>query len=210
MRTTKSDSSPRVPSSRRLTVALSVLATGVAVLSGCSTSSSPGPTTTPPTTTVVTPTSASSTAAPAPTGTGGPEPSIVMPTPQLPTPPVVPPPFSTVPTSPSTPSTPNPSTPQTNPPAGTTFTGEGLTDAQAQTEQQAVDGGHQPWRLDTVMVAKAFVQGRFGWTNVQTSTGAPMVVFVTNQDGSKVTLHLIQPATKGDKGIWEVDSGVWD
>ncbi|GAB2534345.1 hypothetical protein GCM10027167_44100 [Nocardia heshunensis] len=128
-----------------------------------------------------------------------------MPVPPAPTGPELPPPTVTTPVPPVSPTTPNP-----NPPPGTTFTGEGLTAAQATAEQQAVDNGHQPWRLDTVSVAKAFVQGRFGWTNVQTSTGAPMVVFVTNQDGSKVSLHLIQPATKGDKGIWEVDSGVWD
>ncbi|MGW4246508.1 hypothetical protein [Nocardia sp. NPDC004722] len=209
MRTTMSDSPPRVP--RRLTIALMGIVTGVATLSGCSSSSSPAPATTSPATTVVTPTSlaptaVSATAAPAPTGTGGAQPRTLMPHPPVETPPVLPP----VLTSPGAPVTPVPSTPQANPPSGTTFAGEGLTDAQANAEQQAVDSGHQPWRLDTVMVAKAFVQGRFGWTTVQTSTGAPMVVFVTNSDGSKVTLHLIQPATKGDKGIWEVDSGVWD
>ncbi|MFJ4655518.1 acyl transferase [Nocardia sp. NPDC088792] len=97
-----------------------------------------------------------------------------------------------------------------SPAPGTTFSGEALTPQQATGLQTAVDSGHQPWRLDQVQVAKSFVQARFGWTNVQTSMGAPMVVFVTSSDGAKVSLHLTQPATQGDHGIWVVDSGVWD
>ncbi|MFI1912584.1 acyl transferase [Nocardia sp. NPDC020380] len=103
-----------------------------------------------------------------------------------------------------------PPTSPVSPSSGTTFSGEGLTPQQATDLQTAVNSGHQPWRLDQVQVAKSFVQARFGWTSVQTSMGAPMVVFVTNSDGAKVSLHLTQPATQGDHGIWVVDSGVWD
>lgn len=99
--------------------------------------------------------------------------------------------------------------PANHPAPGTTFAGEGLTIQQATDLQKSVDGGHQPWRLDRVQVAKSFVQGRFGWTSVQTSTDAPTVVVVTNQDGSKVALNLAQPATQGDHGIWVVETGVW-
>ncbi|AYF75919.1 hypothetical protein D7D52_21085 [Nocardia yunnanensis] len=189
MRTTTSERS------RRAAAVLLGLAAGVAALSGCSTTTTPGPVTGQPLT-VVTPSATTVVLAPPTTRSGGGQST----TDEIP-PPVTP--TQAPPTS-------KPPVTQSNPPAGTTFTGEGLTAAQAAAEQQAVDAGHQPWRLDTVQVAKTFVAGRFGWTTVQTSTGAPMVVFVTNQDGSKVTLHLIQPATKGDAGIWEVDSGVWD
>lgn len=95
------------------------------------------------------------------------------------------------------------------PAAGTTFGGEGITGQAATDLQKAVDAGHQPWRLDRIQVAEAFVQQRFGWTNTSAETGAPMVVFVNNGSGGKVALHLVQPATAGDHGIWVVDSGVW-
>src|SRR3954466_8759095 len=40
------------------------------------------------------------------------------------------------------------------------FTGEDLTADQSTQLQTAVDQGQQPWRLDQVMVAKAFVRAR--------------------------------------------------
>ncbi|MVU81027.1 hypothetical protein GPX89_27730 [Nocardia sp. ET3-3] len=197
MRTTTSDHR----STPRLAAALLGVALCAAVIGGCSSSpSSSGPSTT-----------TTSTTAPTPTGPGGTQsPGISIPT----QPPTVETPSATVPvtpvpTVPVSPTMPPTSPSSGNPPSGTTFPGEGLTAQQAADLQTAVDNGHQPWRLDRVQVAKTFAQSRFGWTNVQTSTGAPMVVFVTNADGSKVALHLIQPATKGDTGIWEVDSGVW-
>lgn len=123
--------------------------------------------------------------------------------------PTAPPPTTTAPPPPVTTAPVLPVSP-VSPSSGTTFSGEGLTPRQAADLQTAVDSGHQPWRLDQVQVAKSFVQARFGWTTVQTSMGAPMVVFVTDSDGAKVSLHLTQPATQGDHGIWVVDSGVWD
>ncbi|MEC3957558.1 hypothetical protein VMT65_31310 [Nocardia sp. CDC153] len=201
MRTTTLDHTRRTasPRSRRLTVALAAVATSVAALSGCSSNSSStvqsttaSTPVTPTSPTLITPT-APETVAPQPT---------ILPT-QAPGTTVSPPSVALPPV------TPTPTTPAPNPPSGSTFDGEGITGQQAADLQQAVDTGHQPWRLDRVAVAKAFVQARFGWTNVQTSTGAPTVVFVTNADGTKVSLHLAQPATKGDTGIWVVASGVW-
>ncbi|MFE3257301.1 acyl transferase [Nocardia sp. NPDC059091] len=98
----------------------------------------------------------------------------------------------------------------TEPQAGKTFPGEGLTAQQARDLQQGVDSGHQPWRLDRVQVAKAFVQQRFGWATVQAAADGPTSVVVTNQDGSKLTLQVGQPVTQGSRGIWVVDSGAWD
>ncbi|WP_328401788.1 acyl transferase [Nocardia sp. NBC_00403] len=95
------------------------------------------------------------------------------------------------------------------PPSGTPFGGEGLGAQQITDLQKAVDSGHQPWRLDRIQVAKTFVQSRFSWTSVQTSGGAPTIVFVTNSDGGKVALNLSQPATQGAQGIWVVQSGMW-
>ncbi|MFJ9363537.1 acyl transferase [Nocardia sp. NPDC101769] len=100
--------------------------------------------------------------------------------------------------------------PSTEPQAGTTFPGEGLTAQQARDLQQGVDGGHQPWRLDRVQVAKAFVQQRFGWATVQAAADGPTSVVVTNQDGGKLTLQVGQPVTQGSHGIWVVDGGAWD
>ncbi|MFF3575248.1 hypothetical protein ACFYXQ_46720 [Nocardia jiangxiensis] len=112
--------------------------------------------------------------------------------------------------SPAAPGTPSSPHPNGHPAAGTPFPGEGMTLQQVKNLQQTVDGGHQPWRLDRVAVAKSFVQGRFGWSNVQTSTdSAPNVIYLTNSDGARVFVHLIQPATQGARGIWTVDSGAW-
>ncbi|MFD6162530.1 acyl transferase [Nocardia sp. NPDC060256] len=112
-------------------------------------------------------------------------------------------------TAPPSTSAPGPSTQPAHPPSGTAFAGEGLSAQQSSDLQQAVDNGHQPWRLDRVQVAKTFALQRFGWSDVAAETGAPTVVFLTNHDGSRIALHLAQPATRGDLGIWVVDSGVW-
>ncbi|WP_225729996.1 MULTISPECIES: acyl transferase [unclassified Nocardia] len=178
------------PLSWRSTVtALGVLACAAAI-GGCSSAQT---TIRPPSTTVVTSSA----------------PSNTVTTQESAQPPTVIPQSPTAAPQPPAPETPPQPAPNPHPSSGTSFPGEGLTPQQAADLQKSVDSGHQPWRLDRVAVAKAFVQGRFGWFDVQTSTGAPVVVFVTNRDGSRVALHLIQPATHGDHGIWEVDSGVW-
>ncbi|WP_405164627.1 acyl transferase [Nocardia sp. NBC_01499] len=172
------------PPPQRIAVILLGLLTGAIVLSGCASTSSPASTGRSPASTTVSDTPVSSASAPTQPSTSAPGTTAAPVT-------------STQPAA------------NTHPPSGTTFTGEGLTTQQASDLQQAVDNGHQPWRLDRVQVAKTFAQQRFGWSDVQAETGAPVVVFITNHDGSKVALHLAQPATRGDHGIWVVDSGVW-
>ncbi|MFJ4654636.1 acyl transferase [Nocardia sp. NPDC088792] len=98
-----------------------------------------------------------------------------------------------------------------HPVAGTPFPGEGLTAQQASDLQNAVNDGHQPWRLDELQVAKSFVQARFGWADAQARTG-PVAAFVivTGPDGSQVAVHCVQPVTQGSHGIWVVESGTWN
>ncbi|WP_405138012.1 hypothetical protein [Nocardia sp. NBC_01388] len=190
---------------RRITVAVLGILTSAAALSGCSTTSS---TTGQPSTTstVVSASAAPSSGAPSPSGDGsGPS----QPGSDGGNPPPVSPgaPESSAPQ----PTTSDPAQPgsSSHPPSGTPFGGEGLSAQQVTDLQKAVDSGHQPWRLDRIQVAKTFVLGRFGWSDVQTSGNAPTIVFVTNSDGSKVGLNLYQPATQGGQGIWVVQSGMW-
>ncbi len=202
MRCALSEHAPRTAGrlARRTGAGLLAVFAGAAVISGCSASSpslSPG-------TSAISGTTSAAAGPPDTSGTPAPShdetPSQAQITSSQT---AAPQPFTSVPATSAQQPTAN------HPASGTPFPGEGLTAQQATDLQGSVDGGHQPWRLDRVQVAKSFVQGRFGWTSVRTSTGAPMVVFVTDQDGSRVALHLAQPATQGDHGIWIVDSGVW-
>ena len=91
----------------------------------------------------------------------------------------------------------------------TAFDGEGLSAEQAQALQDEVDAGHQPWRLDQLAVAEAFVAERLGWTDVEARQADPHTIEVTNSaDGAIVVLQLRQPAREGAEGIWVVVSGV--
>ena len=104
----------------------------------------------------------------------------------------------------------SPSGPAPVPAPGASFSGEGMTPAQANELQQAVDAGHQPWRVSATMVATAFVQGRFGWSDADCALADPHTAEVTNRaDGRIVVLQLRQPARDGQGGIWTVVSGVW-
>jgi len=86
--------------------------------------------------------------------------------------------------------------------------GEDLTADQAAQLQRDVDAGHQPWRLDQVAVAEAFVAGRLGWTDVDARLTDPQTVEVANRpDGGTVTLQLQQPVREGPDGIWVVSAG---
>jgi hypothetical protein len=86
--------------------------------------------------------------------------------------------------------------------------GEGLTADQAAQLQQDVDAGHQPWRLDEIAVAEAFVADQLGWTDVDSRLTDPQTVEVTNQsDGAVVTLRLQQPVREGPDGVWVVAAG---
>ncbi|HSP36568.1 MAG TPA: hypothetical protein VLR26_02315 [Frankiaceae bacterium] len=83
--------------------------------------------------------------------------------------------------------------------------GIGVTFAQAQTLQQAVDAGHQPWRLDPVVVARAFAVDDLGWSRREVRQGDPHTVEVTNSGtGEIVSLQLGQPVREGSTGIWVV------
>ena len=94
------------------------------------------------------------------------------------------------------------------PTASPGLAGEGLTADQAAQLQQDVDAGHQPWRLDEVAVAQAFVAARLGWTDVDAHLTDPQTVEVANRpDGATVTLLLQQPVREGPGGIWVVASG---
>ena len=86
--------------------------------------------------------------------------------------------------------------------------GEDLTSDQAAQLQQDVDAGHQPWRLDAVAVAEAFVAGHLGWTDVDSRRTDPQTVEVTNKsDGATVALQLQQPVRTGPDGVWVVAAG---
>jgi len=91
---------------------------------------------------------------------------------------------------------------------GGAFAGEDLSAAQAAQLQDAVDAGHQPWRLDQASVASSFAQGRFGWTDVDTMTVDPHTIEVTDRaSGQRVVLQLRQPVRSGPDGVWIVVSG---
>jgi hypothetical protein len=93
-------------------------------------------------------------------------------------------------------------------PATSDLAGEDLTADQAAQLQQAVDAGHQPWRLDEIAVAQAFVADRLGWADVDARLTGPQTVEVANRaDGATVTLQLQQPVREGPDGIWVVASG---
>lgn len=96
-----------------------------------------------------------------------------------------------------------------HPPAGTAFPGEGISGDAAEQLQQSVDAGHQPWRLDEDAVARAFVSGRFGWSQPAITHGGPYLAIATGPDGQRVSLQLSQPARKNNGGVWVVESGIW-
>ena len=80
--------------------------------------------------------------------------------------------------------------------------------AQAAQLQQDVDAGHQPWRLDEIAVAEAFVADRLGWSDVDARLTDPQTVEVANRpDGATVILQLQQPVRTGPDGIWVVTAG---
>ena len=103
---------------------------------------------------------------------------------------------------------PSPPADVTTPTAPSGLAGEDLTADQTAQLQQEVDAGHQPWRLDQIAVAEAFVADRLGWTEVESRLTDPQTVEVTNQaDGAMVTLQLQQPARAGADGVWVVVAG---
>jgi len=92
--------------------------------------------------------------------------------------------------------------------AAAAVAGEGLTPDQEAELQQAVDQGHQPWRLDPAAVAQSFAAARFGWAGATAApTDADTVEVTDLASGAKASLEEAQPVRQGAGGIWVVVSG---
>lgn len=93
--------------------------------------------------------------------------------------------------------------PTTDPPA-TTFVYPDASLVAAQSAQDAVDQGHQPWRVDPSMVASSY-GASIGWTQ---TTVTPVdsttydLVNAETRDGFR--LSMTQPIRPGATGIWEI------
>ena len=91
---------------------------------------------------------------------------------------------------------------------GSAVGGENLTPGQLAELQQAVDQGHQPWRVEPAAVAQAFAAARFGWSAATATPTDGHTVEVTDPaSGAKATLQLQQPVRTGAGGIWVVAGG---
>jgi hypothetical protein len=89
----------------------------------------------------------------------------------------------------------------------TELPGESIAGERARRLQEAVDDGHQPWRLDALQVAVSFADARFGWTDADSRLLDPHTAEVTNRaTGEKARLRLAQPAREGSRGIWAIVS----
>lgn len=84
-----------------------------------------------------------------------------------------------------------------------------VTDAAAVAPLQArVDQGAQPWLLDPVETAVSFADAAYGWRAPRPGRvdGGPAgsTVTVTDGDGGRLTVTLVQPGRTGPTGIWTV------
>ena len=75
--------------------------------------------------------------------------------------------------------------------------------AEAAGLQQAVDGGAQPWQLDTAELALSYATAAYGWTDAAITVDGETVQ-VTGPGGESRTLTVAQPARVGPGGIWVV------
>lgn len=76
---------------------------------------------------------------------------------------------------------------------------------QAQTAQQAVNEGHQPWLLDPRQVASAFASEVLGWVRpVSRQTGPGTVTVTWSGSEDVVRAELAQPVRQGSAGIWMI------
>ena len=96
------------------------------------------------------------------------------------------------------------------PTSGGVVTGAGLADtALARRLQEAVDAGHEPWRLDPLAVARASA-GTLEFTDGDAfdlvSQGPSQAVVRANHAAEAYQLRLIQPARGGPSGIWMLES----
>ncbi|WP_214370954.1 hypothetical protein [Pseudonocardia sp. H11422] len=134
------------------------------------------------------------------------------------------------PTVPATPST-TPSTTASAPPSpaptpgpttaapragGGAGTGEGrsgvtllwpVTDpAEVAPLQTRVDGGAQPWLLDPAEVAVNFAGATYAWRAPEAGPVSGGTVVVTDAEGGRATVTLVQPGRTGATGIWVVSA----
>ena len=96
------------------------------------------------------------------------------------------------------------------PTPGSVVTGAGLADtALARRLQEAVDAGHEPWRVDPLAVARASA-GTLGFTDGDVfelaSQGPAQAVVRANHAAEAYQLRLIQPVRGGPSGIWMLES----
>jgi len=90
-------------------------------------------------------------------------------------------------------------------PTGTALLWPVTEQAAAQTLQDEVDRGAQPWTLDPEEVALNYATSTWGWTAPEPASTAPGTVTLTDPQGS-ATLTLVQPVRAGATGIWVVST----
>jgi hypothetical protein len=79
----------------------------------------------------------------------------------------------------------------------------------ARLTQQAVDAGHDPWRLDPREVART-AGTTLGFADTDAlelaSQGPGVAVVHLVHDGTTYQMQLVQPVRVGPTGIWAVDA----
>jgi hypothetical protein len=76
---------------------------------------------------------------------------------------------------------------------------------QAREVQQAVDDGHQPWRLDPAAVVAGYARGALGISKPAVRRGGETILAVASPDGEIVGhVKVTQPVRQGPRGIWVV------
>lgn len=79
------------------------------------------------------------------------------------------------------------------------------TQEEANSTQQQVDQGHQPWLADPAAVASSYAQAELGWDDAAVEMVRPGGYEVTDpQSGAQAALVLSQPARAGEGGIWAI------
>ncbi len=78
--------------------------------------------------------------------------------------------------------------------------------------QKYVDNGKYPWRLSPVETARADNAGAYDLSTTDNFTlkdknaAGGQATVVVNKDGKNYQIRLVQPVTKGEKGIWAIVS----
>ena len=76
---------------------------------------------------------------------------------------------------------------------------------QARRIQQAVDDGHQPWRLDPFAVVAAYARGALGIADPAVRGGGETLFAVAPRGGEIIGhVRIAQPGRQGPRGIWVV------